>query len=209
MRTVRSSREGMAAFEWNGYWGWWWLRSPWSCVTQWEEHDNWNYFICIYLLCTTENHIIKSIFGSKVHTIIFDIYMYILRRFFLFICTVSEPYLPAFSSLQHWVQKRKREVNFLARSIMFSWSCSLSSCDLSHIELMGSCHNYTTLLDMKAGHCISPPLSLSRTQPPIFFFQMLTAQLQTLCDKLRTLQKSKACGGSDQLIVAKQFFLCG
>lgn len=53
----------------------------------------------------------------------------------------------------------KGKVNFPARSIMFSWSCSLSSCDLSHVELMGSCHNYTTLLDMKVGHC-NPPSCL-------------------------------------------------
>lgn len=67
---------------------------------------------------------------------------------------------------------------------------------------MAGCHNYTTLLDMKAGHHIPSPLpslclSLSHShphsQPPHFSPQMLTGQLQTLCDKLRTLQKSKAC----------------
>lgn len=79
---------------------------------------------------------------------------------------------------------------------MFSWSCSLSSCDLSHIGLMGSCHNYIALLGMKAGHCtpsISLPSSLSHTQSPHFFSRMLTGLLQTLCDKMGTLQKSKAC----------------
>lgn len=75
----------------------------------------------------------------------------------------------------------KGEVDFPAWGIMFSRSCSLSSCDLSHIQLMGSCHNYTTLLDMKAGHCppTPTPLSHTHTQTTPSFFQTLTGQLQT------------------------------
>lgn len=45
VRTVRSTREGMAAFEGNGYCGWWRERSPWSCVAQCEERDNRNYVL--------------------------------------------------------------------------------------------------------------------------------------------------------------------
>lgn len=44
-----------------------------------------------------------------------------------------------------------RRVYLLARSIMFSWSCSLSCCDLSHVRLMAACRDNNALLDLKVG----------------------------------------------------------
>lgn len=89
---------------------------------------------------------------------------------------------------------------------MLSWSCSLSCCDLSHVELMGSCHNFTTLLDMKAGHC-TPPLAHTPSHNP-FIFSKRWQDGSRLC-----LISSGHCGNqkhvvspSDQLIAAKQFF---
>lgn len=50
----------------------------------------------------------------------------------------------------------RRRAGFSSLKNMFSWSCSLSFCDLYYIELMCSCHVYSILLDMKARLC---PLS--------------------------------------------------
>lgn len=44
---------------------------------------------------------------------------------------------------------RVQGVYLLARSIMFSRSCSLSSCDLSYARLMAACRDSNVLLDLK------------------------------------------------------------
>lgn len=110
---------------------------------------------------------------------------------------------------------RKQGIFWPPRSIMFSWGCSLSCCDLSHVELMGSCHKSATLSEMKAErsahthtrahtHIRALTQSLSFLFFPLFHPKCWQDGSRLWSDTLRP--EWKACGVTESS--AEQFFFC-
>lgn len=90
---------------------------------------------------------------------------------------------------------------------MFSWGCSLSCCDLSHVELMGSCHKSATLSEMKAER--SAHTHTHAHTIPFFSFSFFLSHPKCWQDGSRlwsdtSRPESKACGVTESS--AEQFY---